>query len=81
MNVLEMLQVMDAELDMAERDEKIDALITAVGKLGIIVLELKARVNFLEGQLVDTPDKARQAEAERDLDTYLHGGHSYTGGA
>jgi len=62
MTVLEMLQAMDDETDMAERDEKIDALIAAVGKLGIIVRELKARVNFLEGQLVDTPDKARQAE-------------------
>jgi len=62
MTALEMLQAMDAETDMAERDEKIDALITAVGKLGIIVRELKARVTFLEGQLVDTPDTARQTE-------------------
>lgn len=77
----ELLQAVDAETEMAERDEKIDALITAVGKLGIIVRDLKGRVNFLEGQLVDTPDSVRQAEAERDLDTYLHGGHSYTGGA
>lgn len=57
-----MLQAVDAEVDMAERDEKIDALITAVGKLGIIVRDLKNRVNFLEGQLVDTPDKARQMD-------------------
>lgn len=57
-----MLQAVDAEVDMAERDEKIDALITAVGKLGIIVRDLKARVAFLEGQLVDTPDTVRQAE-------------------
>ena len=62
MTVLEMLQAMDAETDMAERDEKIDALIAAVGRLGIAVRELKARVNFLEGQLVDTPDTARQSE-------------------
>lgn len=62
MTTFETVQAMNAELDMAERDEKIDALITAVGKLGIIVRELKARVNFLEGQLVDTPDTARQSE-------------------
>lgn len=62
MTALEMLQAVDAEVDMAERDEKIDALIAAVGRLGIAVRELKARVNFLEGQLVDTPDTARQAE-------------------
>ena len=62
MTTFETVQAMYAELDMAERDEKIDALITAVGKLGIIVRELKARVNFLEGQLVDTPDKARQMD-------------------
>ena len=55
MTTFETVQAMNAELDMAERDEKIDALITAVGKLGIVVRELKARVNFLEGQLVDTP--------------------------
>lgn len=58
----ELLQAVDAETDMAERDEKIDALITAVGNLGRIVRELKSRVNFLEGQLVDTPDPVRQAE-------------------
>jgi len=59
----ELLQAVDAETEMAERDEKIDALITAVGKLGIIVRDLKNRVNFLEGQLVDdTPDKARQMD-------------------
>ena len=62
MTALEMLQAVDAEVDMAERDEKIDALIAAVGRLGIAVRELKARVNFLEGQLVDTPDPVRQAE-------------------
>ena len=62
MTALEMLQAVDAEVDMAERDEKIDALIAAVGRLGIAVRELKARVNFLEGQLVDTPDTARQSE-------------------
>ena len=62
MTALEMLQAVDAEVDMAERDEKIDALIAAVGRLGIAVRELKARVDFLEGQLVDTPDTARQSE-------------------
>ena len=62
MTALEMLQAVDAEVDMAERDEKIDALIAAVGRLGIAVRELKARGNFLEGQLVDTPDTARQSE-------------------
>lgn len=55
MTTLEMFQAIDAETDMAERDEKIDALIAAVGRLGLAVRELKARVNFLEGQLVDTP--------------------------
>lgn len=62
MTTFETVQAMYAELDMAERDEKIDALIAAVGRLGIAVRELKSRVNFLEGQLVDTPDKARQAD-------------------
>lgn len=63
MTPMEILQAVDAETEMAERDEKIDALITAVGKLGIMVRDLKSRVNFLEGQLVDdTPDKASQMD-------------------